>query len=306
MKKICTIFVFAILLFSIHTNLKAQSTNETLRQPAISGQSPKTNLAVGTPEFIEVNNLALKKALNDEFEDARKLFVKSLELNPECTVCRYNLSWVLLHMRQYDGAIEIAEALIKNDPGDYKTAAVLGIAYLKKERYAESVSYLKQAIAVKPNADLLAKLGYVYAKMGDFKNSIIFYDKSMKLDPKDAEMLNNRGYVLYSLGRHREALECLSNAALLAPGHAEIYNNLGAVYEKSGKEKKAAESYQKAIELNSDYADARFNLALLYLKSNDRQGAYKQLSQLERFNISLADKLRKAIQGRFVINALKP
>lgn len=305
MKEICTLLIFAVLFFSIHTNSTAQESlnpgPETITK-SDDQQSEKKDLKT---EIFESNALAIKKTLNNELAEARQIFAKNLEMSPGCGICRYNLAWVLMELEQYDKAIETAEPILRSNPDNAKALALLGLLYIKKERYSDSLKCLQQAASGIPEATRLAKIGFVYSMLGDTKKSLSYFDGALKLAPDDAEVLNNRGHVLYLQKRYKEALESLNKALLLQPGQAQIHNNLGAVYEELGKDKKAIESYQEAIRLDANYPDPRYNLGLLYVRKNDRKGAYEKLWQLEKFNSPIAEKLRDVLSGKFVLKIQK-
>jgi tetratricopeptide (TPR) repeat protein len=49
-------------------------------------------------------------------------------------------------------------------------------------------------------------------KLGDFSNSLQYYDKSLEKDPRKAASWNNKGAALANLGRYPDAIDCYDKA----------------------------------------------------------------------------------------------
>ncbi len=92
----------------------------------------------------------------------------------------------------------------------------------------KAYAHLQKAIAFDPNnSTFFNSVAFMAMKQGEFKNSIDYLEKALRIDTK------NFG------GNH--------------PNVASILNNIGAVYSKLGDKKSALEYFDKAYKIISEY-----------------------------------------------------
>lgn len=288
MRKVCTIFALIILFFSANTNLDAQQANPD-----------QTQLT-----YFDYNEMGARKALAGDYAAAHALFTKSLELRPDCTRCRYNLAWVFVRLNRHEDTIRELKQVLKLEPNDTKSLKMLGDSYIKMHAYSESLPYLRRALDesdAQPDVNIYLSYGHALIKLDRSDEALVYLEKAVKLEPGNFEAHNNLGYALFLAGRTQEAYESLKTALALNPHHATIYNNLGRVYEKFGKEAKAFEYYKLAIEIEPNHAEARFNLGFAELRRGNRAAAYQQLDVLQKIDVPAAEKLRDALQEKFIV-----
>lgn len=99
-------------------------------------------------------------------------------------------------------------------------------------------------------------VGSAFSNLGKNEEGIIFFDKSIELDPYFASAWSNKGAAFFDLGKNEEAIECIDKAIELNPYSAQAWNNKGSVFVKLGRNEKAIECADKAIELESNFAEA--------------------------------------------------
>ncbi len=92
-----------------------------------------------------------------------------------------------------------------------------------------------------------------------------FYERAIKLNPKDANIYNNYAtFLIIHFQEHDKAKELFEKAIELEPDFAEAHNNYAALLTKHFQEHdKAKEYYEKAIELNPKDANIYNNYANL-------------------------------------------
>ena len=116
----------------------------------------------------------------------------------------------------------------------------------------------------KENFVLYNIFGTVLIDKKNFKEGIINYEKSLKINPNYAEGHNNLGIALYKLGKYIESINSYKHAIKIKPDFAKAYNNLGLSYKEIGKFVESINSYQEAIKINSKYAEAYNNLGVTF------------------------------------------
>ena len=92
-------------------------------------------------------------------------------------------------------------------------------------------------------------------------DSILAYDRAIRLRPDLAEAYNNRGNVKYFLGQPEAAIADHDEAVRLKPDFAEAYTNRGTAKAKLERHDDAIADYDEAIRLKPDLAGAYNNRA---------------------------------------------
>jgi tetratricopeptide (TPR) repeat protein len=68
-----------------------------------------------------------------------------------------------------------------------------GVSFAKMGEYNESIVYFDKALAIDPdNTSALNNKGLALAKLGEYNESIAYFDKALAIDPTDAYSLNNK------------------------------------------------------------------------------------------------------------------
>ncbi len=72
--------------------------------------------------------------------------------------------------------------------------------------------------------------------MGQKKEALIYFDKSLKIQPDDVITLHNKSSALSELGRFDEALKCVNKALKLNPKMNEAIELKKLILEKISNE----------------------------------------------------------------------
>jgi Flp pilus assembly protein TadD len=139
--------------------LKSENNIINDRQSNLS--PPRTNIE-GTIEpdvslaARDFNSRSVKNALIEQnYEEATKLFRKAVESDRRCFTCQYNLGMSLIKNENYDESIKILIHLISINPNDANVQAGLGEAYYRKGLFKESIAPYEKAAMLKPKDALL-------------------------------------------------------------------------------------------------------------------------------------------------------
>jgi Flp pilus assembly protein TadD len=196
------------------------------------------------------------------WRDTDTLWRHSLESEPACTVCRYNLGSVLYNAGQSD----IARA------------------------------HFEQVAAVRPDRGrVIANLGLVNATLGDLPGAVAAYRAFLDRFPHDAEAHNNLGLVLSALGRHHEALREVLWAVSLEPDSASPHANAALVLIDVGAKQEALQHASRAVALQPDSAHAHLALGLTHVAMKNRGAAERELRVLQLLDRSLGSALGAAL-----------
>lgn len=99
---------------------------------AISGY--KKALEHNSKLYNAIYNMGLAYKKKDDLRNAKALFLRSTEVQPDLVKAWYMLALVHKDLKEYDQAISSAEQALKLDPGYGKTHFLLGLVYSMKNR----------------------------------------------------------------------------------------------------------------------------------------------------------------------------
>ena len=267
-----------------------------------------------------------------EIDKAAEAFGKAGELNPQkYGGALRNLGDTSLKEGKYDVALAVYRSLARSHPSDPEVRYNLGRAYHEKGKADPSfldsaISEYKKAIELKPKyVDAIFNLGLVYILKGMYEDSVKQFRELTAISPKDPEVYFGLGNALIQLAktkkdperkslyedgianyrkaleldrkhtgasvnlalalmdmkREQEALPVLRDAARYNPNSAEVRFALGLGYMRRGYVKDAIRELEKAVELKPDYADAYKNLSTAYMKAGMIEKANEALKKAQ-------------------------
>ncbi|MGA2780977.1 MAG: tetratricopeptide repeat protein [Smithella sp.] len=168
----------------------------------------------------------------------------------------------------------------------------LGIALFNEGKVKEAIDHYNKVIMMPYqiltfNDDYLysfygtiySNRGKAYTELGLYQFAFEDYNKSIRLNPKNAGLYDNRGLTYYKLDQHQRAIEDFNEAIRLKPDYANYYNDRGNSYNKLSQHQRALDDYTKAIHLKPDYADAYNNRGTTYGKLSQYQRAIEDFNK---------------------------
>jgi len=95
---------------------------------------------------------------------------------------------------------------------------------------------------------------------------IFFYNKAIKINPKNLHALFEKGLLHADLGQFEITLKCFEKIITLEPENSIAWNNKGYALEKLNFLEEAINCYKKALKSNPNNSNARKNLNKLRFK----------------------------------------
>jgi tetratricopeptide (TPR) repeat protein len=249
----------------------------------ISKNSAKLNLAVGgvliDSANTKIDTVLKKQMLTSAIEHLKK----AIEIYGDSTLLIDNEEIHIGYANAYNllgNAYYFLNADLKNaekaykmadyyNPGHFDSYQNLVTIFYNEHKFAESIPLLKTLIYTEPtNANFNYKLGDAFKNTNNFDSAIIYYTKSIQLDPKTYEVLSS-----YQIGlcyaRYKNDIPAgipyLTRACQLDPNNINCNEDLGVAYAMSGKPKEAITYLKNCLRIQQNYQNAILNISSAYM-----------------------------------------
>jgi tetratricopeptide (TPR) repeat protein len=214
--------------------------------------------------------------LINEFTEAKKMFIKYLEQNPD----------------------------------DLNSLIYLSQIAVAQQNIPSIKFYNKRILSVEPtNIDALINLGVLYSVEQNYDKAVEFLSKAVKVDQDNELALFNLGVVYGTSGDLNNAVSTLNQAAKINPNNGEIFLTLGMFYLQSELYDEAEINFKRAIDISNNLTEALKGLVILYQyqgKLNESANFIRQLEELspnlKQLNLLKANQ--KYLEGE-IENAIK-
>jgi tetratricopeptide (TPR) repeat protein len=160
---------------------------------------------------------------------------------------------------------------------------MLGIAYSKERRQADSLKELHQAVELEPQqAQYHFNLAEALDIGGASDEATHEYDTALELKPNFPEALASMASRSIERKDYSQAIQLLRRALSIKPGYVDAYIYLGVAYRESGEDRSSVQAFQSAIENGPTHPKiylAHYYLGLAYLHLNSPQNALQELGK---------------------------
>ena len=213
--------------------------------PNVSGREladPKDRI-----EVYELVTEALADSQHGRYDPSIEKLTKALETDKDSTPIHYLLALNYVRKRQFPDAIRELLWVIERSP-DYALAVFnLGLAYGSSGDPERAIQYLKRALELDgTNFSAAYNLGVAYMQKQMWSESLGAFRQSVAIYPDFAPGYRATGELLLYQGQVREALEQLRLAVRLAPEDAQARLSLAKALEAAGRPAEAQEERRRA------------------------------------------------------------
>ena len=162
-----------------------------------------------------------------ELEQAEKLFLKALNIDPNHAEALNGLGVIAIDFKRYSSAVKIYTHALTTNENNLTLLYGLGNAYRFQQLYKKAIEcYLKAIEVNKKSPEIYVNLAICYAELADHYSAIDACDKAIKLDPRSVKAHNNKGYSYRYLGQLNKAVECFKSAISYDPSFVGAHSNL--------------------------------------------------------------------------------
>jgi Flp pilus assembly protein TadD/ADP-heptose:LPS heptosyltransferase len=224
-------------------------------------------------EFLATLGTTLQS--QGRFEEALKVFDKTISFRPEDAELWKNLGTVLMDLLRGDEAVLSLRQALKLNPRYVDAANILGLLHFRQGRFQEALECFNLSIDVQPSqADALHMRAMVLERLKRFTEALSDNIRSHQLDPNNPDTSNNCGHVLQLLGRHDEALGWFDRALFLRPDFVEALGNKAFALTQFHRFDEAFACYEKSRSIDPSNALTEWNLALLQMLTGNFEAGW--------------------------------
>jgi tetratricopeptide (TPR) repeat protein len=171
------------------------------------------------------------------------------------------------HVQSLEDTAPISKENAEDEDSPFFSSGALVVkadeAY-KRGDIAVAYEVLQAAATQEPDdTEILNKLAFVTAKMGNLPEAIECYKHSLLLDDNDDLTHNALASLYRTQGEFRLAQKHYEKALKIDVAYPQTYYNYGNLLSEMGDIPKAEEMYRRALDLQSDFPEAHDALIAL-------------------------------------------
>lgn len=178
---------------------------------------------------------------------------------------------VLLHKSgKLEEAKIIYEKILEKNPDTFEVINLLGVIFLQLKKYDQSILLIKKAININPkHPALYNNLANAFKESKKFNEALEAYNKAIELNPNYTEAFCNIGILYKNLGKFKEAIRAFNIAIDVNPNYAPAYHERGQCYFELAQYKDAIKDFYRLINLDSKYESLYGFILHSKMKMND-------------------------------------
>ena len=187
-----------------------------------------------------------------QFDKAINLLLEAKKFVPDEFRIYFLLGVSYQRLHQTIEAASALEKAIQLNEKSVDALSALGLVYDEMKRFEDSDSIYEKALRLDPaNHLLLNNYGYSLAERGiQLERALKMSKEAITQQPENQSYLDTYGWIYYKLGDYKEAEKWIQKAIELGSKSAVIYEHMGDIYLKLNERDKAIDYWKKALELD--------------------------------------------------------
>jgi tetratricopeptide (TPR) repeat protein len=242
--------------------------------------------------------LAMAFVAMERFAEAEESFTVVLQADPTNFDILYNMGMSALRAGHAERATEAFQRAQQIRPSDVDCLVGLARAFMLQHMDSSALPVLARTHEMAPNRpDILLLMAQSSYNGGYYADTVIAYDKYLKLKPDDDIARRERGFALTRSFRVEEGIKELELYVKRHPQDPRGYYKLAAAQSLEDKEQ-SLESINKVLALDPDFHEARYARGLVYLQLNRPAEAVADLKaylSIDPENVQALDQMGRAL-----------
>jgi len=209
------------------------------------------------PEIQISLNQAISFFEANRVDEAEKIILKLIELNPECADAYNVLASIYAQHDRLNQALPMFEKALQLDPHNPSYNSNYGNALQALGKINESLQYYKIAIELNPNfPDAYFNMGNNLQKLHKLSEALNCFDKAKTINPHYIKCYINSANIYEQRRQYDLAIKELEDALKIDPHSYDVLSCLAVIYSLKKDYKNSVENFKKAFETGK--ADAKF------------------------------------------------
>lgn len=242
-----------------------------------TGKDPdedKSKLAMNT--FLD----AEKNKILNNYEEAAKLYQKTLEIDEEYDPAMFELGKTFILQQKYDEALFWVEKAYQTDQSNKWYALLLIDLYRNNYQVDDALEVYKFLLSQEPtNSDYLKSIADLYLLNKDYSNALESLQNLEKIDGiSESTRFQIRNIYLQD-NNYADAINTIIELSERYPEEEKYCNMVAELYMQQNKTEEALIWYNKVLEINPNNPYIQITLADFYAKQGKQGKAYEYLKQ---------------------------
>ncbi len=238
------------LISSNGEKILTYSEKEEKEEIKLTKLEDKRKIPINPQDFI-IEGLKLEK--NGDIFNAKKMYEKALEINPEYIDGILSLGKILLQMGLYNDAEKHFRKILEIDENNIDAIFYLGLILRENEKFDESEKFLWKIYNSQKYSSLASYLiGEIKINEKKYEEAEKIFKDSLKYNASNTRALNGLAISLRKQEKYEEAIKILEENLILDPLNCfslyEIYKNYSLIKGKEREKEEALNEIKKLIE----------------------------------------------------------
>jgi len=199
----------------------------------------------------------------NNFEEVAAILESAVRILPDDYRVNFFLGISYSRMNRPLDAARVLEHARQINPKEVDAVAQLALVYDGISRFEESDALYEEALRLDPaNALVLNNFAYSLAERNvNLDRALAMSRKAVDADPGNASYLDTIGWIYYRLGNYKEAERFVKEAIGKGEVNAVVYEHLGDIYFKLDQKDLAIEQWNLALKLDANNTTLRDKIA---------------------------------------------
>lgn len=195
----------------------------------------------------------------EDYGQAQTYLEKSLKKNNKDAEAAYTLGRTYIELENEKAAIPQYQNAVTLEPTRSSWIYELGLIYYNQEDYKNALKCFNSAAdaGYSKSNDYYENVGFAQLYTGDTQNGIQTLNELLRRKPNNKELINNIAYAMYETKRYDDALIYFQKLLELNPKDASSLYMAGMTFQKKGEKDKGQKICDKAIEMDPSLAKNR-------------------------------------------------
>ena len=155
-----------------------------------------------------------------------------------------------------------------------------------------AVRFYQKSLKLNPR-DHIAwnNMGVALSRVGELREAIDAYTQALKVRPTYSKAWFNKGKAFQQLGMYPAAQICYANVLRINPKATAAWINMGVAHRETGQNERAFQCYERALEVDPGSSVAWNNMGVLLTRTGDLQHALQCFNKALEFDPGLHEAL---------------